>query len=417
MPDTIANPREPTGRWSARLSPLRELLGGGFGALWLVVFLTGVFSAPVQSLFAVYVEDTLHREPLFSASLRSVHWVLGGLFAIPGGALCDRLGVKRTYVLGLTGSIAAGALFMTSDPIWLTVLAFYSGAAFGFSTTGGQSYLIASVPAGSLSLGSAAYFIGSTLGNSVGNMLAGPIADDVGFHALGRWMVAATVVTTTAAAMLLPRPVGETRRTTADAAKGRSFAQILRRREVRLLLALRFLPTFYWGIATFLIPLLIFRLAGTKTAAAHYSAVSLVIAAVFQLMTGRLCDRFGRRRPMVIAAWLVALSAALLAAFGETLAGLYVFGIMGAATAWSLSTTMPGLIADIAGDGEKGRVLGATHFCWSAGMLSGNLVGGDLVERSVTVAFAVGAAAALLAAVTATALAARLTRLQSRTMS
>src|SRR5262249_49558927 len=115
-------------------------------------------------------------------------------------------------------------------------------------------------------------------------------------------------------------------------------------------------------------------------------------------------------QPMVIAAVLVAASGALLAVFGHTLTGLYVFGIMGAASAWSLSTTMPGLIADVAGPTEKGRGLGATHFCWSAGMLSGNLVGGGLVNHSATLAFSIGAMAAAVAALTATALYSQLPR-------
>ena len=54
--------------------------------------------------------------------------------------------------------------------------------------------VVTSVPASSLSLGSAAYFIGSTLGNSVGNMFSGPIADALSFETLGRWMIAATTV-------------------------------------------------------------------------------------------------------------------------------------------------------------------------------------------------------------------------------
>jgi predicted MFS family arabinose efflux permease len=284
------------------------------------------------------------------------------------------------------------------------VFALYSGAAFGLSTTGGQSYLIASVPASSLSLGSAAYFIGSTLGNSLGNTLSGPLVDKFGFHALGSWMVVATLVITLGTASLLPVPTGEGRRRRQRAENERSFTEILKRREVQLLMALRFFPTFYWGVATFLIPLLIFRAAGTKAAATHYGAISLVIAACFQLLTGRLCDRFGRPRPMLVAAALVALSALLLAAGARSLTGLYLFGIMGAASAWSLSTTMPGLVADVSTPSEKGRILGATHFCWSAGMLGGNLTGGALVARSATLAFGVGAAAAALAAVTAVAL-------------
>jgi MFS family permease len=59
---------------------------------------------------------------------------------------------------------------------------------------------------------------------------------------------------------------------------------------------------------------------------------------------------------------------------------LWVFGVRGTCSAWSLSTTMPLLIDDAAGPGERGRLVGLTALAWNAGMLSGNQVAGKLAS-------------------------------------
>lgn len=177
------------------------------------------------------------------------------------------------------------------------------------------------------------------------------------------------------------------------------FIQLFRRLDVCLLLGIRYLPTSYWGAVTLLLPLLIFRIAGTSTAATNYSAISLIIAACFQVLTGRLCDRIGCWRPILVSASLVATSALGLALTAHTLTGIYAFGILATASAWSLSTTMPGLIQLIAREDEKGRVVGAAHLAWSLGMLSGSLGGGKLINWGpiwpfgISVLFCLGALA------------------------
>ena len=62
------------------------------------------------------------------------------------------------------------------------------------------------------------------------------------------------------------------------------------------------------------------------------------------------------------------------------MSGLFAAGVLGAAAAWSLATTIPGLVRTVAGEAEQGRVLGVTELVWSLAMVSGNLAGGQLVE-------------------------------------
>lgn len=367
---------------------MKELLNRKFLSLLSISFLSGVATAPSASLLAVYVEAELQRPPVFTAGLRSILLILGGIFAVPGGAMCDSLGIKQTYILGMTGALTAGFIFLVKDPLILFIMCLYGGISSGFQITASQSYLLGSAPSSSLGLGTAAFFLGSTLGTSIGNVIAGPIVDNLGFHVTGVTMVVAISIVFLCALFVMPSlPKIDNRARHSGFETMKRYLQIVRRRKVFLFLCVRFLPTCYWGTATLLIPLLIFRASGTKSSAAYYTALSLLVASAFQILTGRLIDKIGYRKPVIVASSSVTVSTLLTALFSKSTFGLYLFGTTGAAAAWSLSTTMPSLINDIAGEEEKGRVIGIAHLVWSLGMLSGNLGGGRLVELSSALPF------------------------------
>ena len=357
-----------------------QLFTRPFAILLIVLFTNGVLSAPARSLLPLYVEGYLQQPLLLASWIRAIEMAMGGLFALVGGALCDRLGRKPTLVLGLTGSAVAGVAYLTGSPLLLALLWLYAGLAFGLQSTGSQTYLMGAVNAGRLGMGTALFFLGNTLGNSLGNIYAGRIVDHFGFLTLAALVVVANSLITLAAVVALPPlPVDHAVRGVPLRRVFAGYGDLLHRREVQLLGLMRYLPTFYWGTATLLIPQLIFRLRAHSAAAAlDYGAASLLVAAAFQLITGRILDRAGTRLPAAVAATAVMLCALGAAVFGRELWGLYVFGIAGAAAAWSLSTTMPPLINELAGAAEKGRLMALTHLLWSAGMLSGSLLGGAL---------------------------------------
>lgn len=370
------------------MSSLSPLLNKRFVALLTISFFSSFVSAPLNSLLPVYVESELARAPIFSASLRAVFLILGGVFAVPAGRLADGWGIKPVYMIGVLGPILTGSIFFTGDPLLLTFLCTGIGLSFGFNSAGGQSYLISAAPASVIGIASAGYFLGNTLGAAAGNLLAGPIADTLGFQSLGVCATLAGIGLLLLTTFLLPSiPAPQTKGSDRSLS---GLIKLVKRADIRLLLGIRYLPTSYWGAVTLLLPLLIYRLTGTNTAATTFTAISLSIAALFQILTGRLCDRIGRWQPIIIAASLVAVSALGLALTGHTLWGLYTFGIIAAASAWSLSTTMPGLIQLIADEGEKGRVVGAAHLSWSLGMLSGSLGAGKLIEWGPAWPFGIG---------------------------
>jgi MFS family permease len=154
----------------------------------------------------------------------------------------------------------------------------------------------------------------------------------------------------------------------------------MRRRPVQLLAVIRFVPTAYWGTAQLLMPLLIYRAAGTPSAAAYYGTISLLFASACQLISGRVADRWGVRSSIVVLTTLISAFSLLTGIFSQSVIGLYVFGMLGAGAAWSLSVTIPGAVHGIVPQTEHGRTLGLIHFAWCAGSLLGTQLGGWLVD-------------------------------------
>lgn len=366
------------------------LLNRQFISLLLVSFGISFLNAPKYALLPVYVEADLLRTPVFSAGLKAIFLILGGLFALPAGALADRWGPKRVYLIG-TLTPALAALVFLSDDVWL-LAAFCIGIGItsGFDSAGGQSYLIRAVGPKLIGTASAGYFLGNTLGTSLGNLIAGPVADAQGYAALGTLALTGCGILIVGAILGLPHVDGSPKESVVETEDAPKPGRLIWRKEVLLLLGIRYLPTCYWGAVTLVLPLLIYRATGSNTAVTTFSAISLGIAACFQMLTGRVCDRRGRWGPILIAAGIETISAVGLALWYDSVTGLYVWGIIAAASAWSLSTTMPGLIQMIARDEEKGKLVGTAHFVWSAGMLTGNLGGGWLLDRSADVTFYIG---------------------------
>ena len=356
----------------------------------LVSFGISFLNAPKYALLPVYVEADLLRTPIFSAGLKAIFLILGGLFALPAGNLADRWGPKWVYLFGTLTPALAALVFLSNDVILLATFCIGIGITSGFDSAGGQSYLIRAVNPKVIGTASAGYFLGNTLGTSLGNLIAGPVADHHGYASLGMLALAGSVILMIGAVIGLPHVQSSPGRVDVRTESAGKSTQLVWRKEVLLLLGIRFLPTCYWGAVTLVLPLLIYRATGSNTAVTTFSTVSLGIAACFQMLAGWICDRRGRWGPILVASGIETVSAIGLAFWHDSITGLYVWGIIAAASAWSLSTTMPGLIQLIARDEEKGKLVGTAHSVWSAGMLIGNLGGGWLVNFRPGMPFFIG---------------------------
>lgn len=360
---------------------LRALLTPALGRLLLFQMLSGILVAPLFSLFQIYVERRLGQSTLFAAQIRILFSLMGGLMALVGGALCDALGRKRAYLLAMAGVILAGFLFLVPEVRWLYPLALLSGVLFGLGAVAGQAYLMDASDHQSLGVSTAAFFMTGTVGNAVGNAAAGRIATWThGYETLGWSMSAGHALLLLLAWRFLPSLPHAGKPQALKAIAG-GYGDLLRRAEVWALLAVRFLPTFYWGCATFLMPLLLYRLTHTERAAGDYTSANLVLSAVCQLGMGRVLDRLGPRLPVLAAMALVTVAALGQGLWGTNPAVLVCFGMVGGGAAWSLSISMTTLIRGLTTEETRARLLGVTHLAWSAGFISGTLLSGYLARH------------------------------------
>lgn len=409
-PNSIAPHRTPGPSASARRLPPkgwpRPLL-----ALWAAQLASGMLLGPIFTLYAIFLKHALGLPASTAAELRAAFVGLGGIMALPGGIVCATLGPRRAYGLSLTCAMAIGVGFLLRLPLppWGLALlwgsAIYAGMMGGLGSVAGQSYLIAAVPREMLGTATAGYFLAMTLGHALGNLIGGrvadaPLADGGGYAALGAVAIGGGLALVLSAVRWLPEvPSGAPARAGAAHA---AYRRLVSRPEIWLLLLLRFFPTTYWGVVTFLQPLLIYAAAGRNQVAGDYTAIALAASAASQWLTGRLCDRGYRRRVMLVAGAGVIASAAGLLAFHTSLVGIYSFGVLGAMLAWVLSTTMPSIVRDLSAPDERPHLLAATHGAWSAGFVSGTLVAGRWSEAApVALAIALGCAAMAGAAILA----------------
>lgn len=360
-----------------------------FVALCLVSLLSGFITSPFMSLFPVYVEADLGRLPLFTANLRALMLMLGGFSALIGGRLCDLLGLKRTLMVGLLGGVLNGFVFHSSSPWALFLLVFLIGFTTGPWTTAGQSYLISSVRPAQLGMGGAFYFLSGNLGNALGSFFTGVLKETWTFQQLGTLMSVGMAGVCLLALWLLPATAAA--RSHDGLALRAVYLPLLRQRSAQLLIALRLFINSFWGMASLLLPLLIYRVSHSESMPAYYASVSLAVAAACQLLTGVLRDRYGRLWPLLVSGGGFALCGVGVGLCWQSLPALFAFGTGLTATAWAISTLIPSLINDVAGPQEKSRLVGLLHLVWSSAMVLGNLLGGSLVELDPGLPFFGGA--------------------------
>ncbi|MHB0875938.1 MAG: MFS transporter [Anaerolineae bacterium] len=361
------------------LLPRQQAWLRAFAVLLGLSLLADVWATPARNLLPVYCEASLLRGPYFSSVIVSVRFVVAAVAAVIGGGLADAIGQRRVFLLGLSGVPVMGLLFLTGSPLALVALSVYIGFAGGAYYLGAEAYMLATVPAAFLGTSAALLLTGQTVGGALGGFVAAPLVDGSGFATYGVIVAVAALVVLAIGIVLLPSP-SRSPVVYAGSDSPSRYGAILRRRPVLLLAALRFVPTCYYGTASLLMPLLIYRADGTASAAAIYGTVSLVFASLCQLLAGRIYDRVPRTGFAAVVAGLMTVAALGTAAATGSLAALYACGVLSIGLAWALAVATPGLVNDLAAPEEQGRILAVTHVAWYAGMVTGTQVAGLLVQ-------------------------------------
>lgn len=357
-----------------------------------IFFLNATLGTPGRSLFPVYVEKVLGGSPILTSTLFSLQNLVRIAILFIGGMLADRVGAKYLLLLGMTAVSIGGLMFLVSDTRLLVLLALVYGALFTLRTTSSRAYLALVAPLGSMGLMGALYFAGPTIGSALGNAAAGPIADQFSFRTLGIGMLVGNLLLVFFGVLFLPQIRLEQVQQSSAWEMLRSYQDLWKRPLILRLIGIRFLPTWWLGTSSVLLPLLIFRLTESVTAVALYATLSALVTGSTGLVVGWLSDRIGRGIPVIASSLTLALGPLGCALFVDNALLLAVSAIFTSLGGQWLASLMPSLVR-VSGEGsEQGRLTAITEAAWTFGNLGGTMAAGVLIGVAAPIPFVLAGA-------------------------
>ena len=356
-----------------------QTLNRPIAALLALQLMAGILLAPHFSFFPLYIKE-LGYSTILIANIVAAKQIAGLIASLVGGSLSDSLGRKRTLLLGNLGYLLSSFAFLIVSPNWIGLLWAISGFGLGLHTLGGQSYLMDAATPNYLGLISALFNWGYTLGGALGSPIAGLLLDRGGYSTLAWAMIAFSLCTIVVNQFILPSSPVERKPRPPGLKRLFGYADIATQPTILTLAALRFLPTIYYAATLILIPLLLDAAGASKTAIAWYATVSWMMASLAQAAVGRAADRWNLKSTTAITFAVLLISAFCTGLWPDNLWAVIIFGTMGAAAAWSLSTLLPSLVAQATVPEKCGRVLGFLHLWWNFAMIVGSMAAGALFE-------------------------------------
>lgn len=359
--------------------------------LILVQMVSGLREMPQYAFFIIYLQEQMGLQTVVISSVIAAAQVSGMITALLGGVIAARIGSKWVLVSGLT-LLGLSSFAFQAPSFWLAAsFWFISGAGTALTAVGGASYLTQISSRGGLGLLAAFYALSTTAGGAIGNPLAGLLIERYGFIAFSKVAISISAGLILVVILLMPQFENHSTRAVSLRAIWAGITATTRQTNVRFLVGMRSLPTIFYGMLTVLIPLMINDLTGSKVTVAVYGTTNLVAASIAQLLVGRAADRWGARVPTIVAYSTLILSGLGLTFSNATLWGLFGFGVLGIAAAWSLSTLMYIWVNDGVPKTEHPSTFGLLHSIWSLSMISGSVIGGWFVTTIPGLPFLTGA--------------------------
>lgn len=353
--------------------------------LLAVQLLTGTILAPLTNFGSIYLNEALSYTLQEVSFVIALGQVVGMVASLVGGSWSDKRGHKWILFLGTSLLAISTLLYVIRIPSIVILLWCIINAGVGLSVVSGQGYLTLATTENNINVASALYNWGYTIGGAIGIPIATLILGDDSFTMLGIALFVLGLFTTMIATTL---PVLRSDAIADDTETQSVGYHVLLRRDILILIALRFLPTCFYGVTT-LLPLVIKQVSDSNSIVALYVTGSSIFATLTQLVAGRAADKFGITLPTQLSfvGILVAISGFII--FGDSTWSLFVFGFIGLGAAWSLSTLLPGMVTRAAEPKIRGRVFGSLHLVWTAAMALGTLLGGNLIEVNFALLFVV----------------------------
>lgn len=172
----------PAGRALSRLEPL--LRNSTYRAALAASGVAFLATGALQALLPTYWRDVLHRSETSSGVPFTVMALTAIVVVWHAGALSDRRGRKFTLVPSLAGTaVAVAGLALFEDAAALVGLMAFFGVTSGYARPGPTAMVADVAPAASRGVAVSGYRIAGDVGALIGPIMAGSIAEFVGFRA------------------------------------------------------------------------------------------------------------------------------------------------------------------------------------------------------------------------------------------
>jgi MFS family permease len=369
--------------------------------LFAVQLACGTLLAPVTTFFPVYLKDLGYPFALISL-IMVVQRVTGLGASLAGSPILHRLGSKRAMVVGQACFLVATLVFAARGPLPLVLLWGVSGIGMALTSLSSQSYLLRQANPAYLGLLTALVAWGNTIGATIGNPVAGTLLAHGGWRTLAVVAAIPAVATVVLTGVSLPRspmrqePMRhEPLRNAPVRPRGAAFQlSILSIPSMRLLISMRFLATFCYGLALVFVPLQLTAAGASNQLVAAYATVYNVVASLTQLMTGRIADRVNWRAPTIASCVVLAVGALTAGALPRSIPAVFAGATLSIAAAWSLSSLIPTQIAKAVAPADHAAVLSTMQLAWYSATILGGLVGGLMYEAWIGLPMLAGGLAA-----------------------
>jgi MFS family permease len=338
-----------------------------------IVFVDTMFFAALTPLLPEYAEEFDLTKA--GAGVLSAAYPAGALLGgIQAGLAVARAGARPVAVAGLLTIAVSTFVFATGDSIVvLDVSRFVQGLGSAFAWTAGLTWLVSETPAGRRG-----QTIGSAMAAAIVGALFGPVLGGIasvtgqaaafGAAALTAIGLAAWAMTMHAPAPSEPQPLG-------------LLVRAMRSRPVALGIWFVVLPGIFFGTLSVLAPLRLEELGFTAVAIGTLWLCTAGAEAIVNPWVGRISDRIGRFRPMLISVGAGAVVAMLMPWPGKA-ALLVPLVFAGGIAFGSFWTPAMALLSDEAEHRglEYAYVFALINLAWAPGQMTGSAGAGALAH-------------------------------------
>jgi MFS family permease len=355
-----------------------------------IVFVDTMFFVALTPLLPDYAEE-------FDLSKAGVG-VLAGAYpigalvgGIPGGIATARFGARPTTIAGVLVIALTTMVFATGDSIVvLDTARFAQGFGSAFAWTAGLTWLVGATPAGrrgqTIGTAMAAAIVGALFGPVLGGA-ASVVGQGAAFGAAALVAIGLAVWAffTAVPPRARPQPL-------------RVFIRALRNRRILLGVWFVVLPALLFGTMSVLAPLRLEQLGFSAVAIGVLWLGTAAVEATANPIVGRITDRIGRIRPMMVLALASAVAAAALPwpESAALLAALVVGAGITFGTFWTPAMALLSDEAEARGL-EYAYAFALINVAWAPGQALGAAGGGGLAEvTSDAVPFLLLAGASLI---------------------